>query len=233
MGLVYFADDDFDARTLVKGCLALDGHTVCCFESGEELLGEFLRKPCDLVILDVMMPGPDGLEILKRLRAVSDTPVIMLTAKDEEEDCFTGFSRGADDYIGKPFRPILLRGKVHALLSRAQKSAEEGLRKETPKDLQCGNLRFRGEGSAFFVGSHSLALTPLERSYLRLMMENFGSPVSREEALSQVWGLEEQGSRVVDETNRRLRIKLAKAKASVALESAWGVGYVLKENASR
>lgn len=228
MGLVYFADDDFDARALVKGYLALDGHAVECFECGEALLGAFLQNPCDLVILDVMMPGADGLEILKRLRAVSDVPVIMLTAKNEEEDCVSGFSRGADDYIGKPFRPILLRGKVHALLSRARLSAEERPSSSLAKDLQCGNLRSEAGGNVFFVGSRPLALTPLERSYLRLMMENFDAPVSREGALERVWGLKEQGSRVVDETNRRVRMKLVELGATVALESIWGFGYVLK-----
>lgn len=227
MGLVYFADDDFDARALVKGCLGLDGHEVKCFQAGEELLAEFLKRPCDLVILDVMMPGPDGLEVLQRIRTVSDVPVIMLTAKDEEEDCFAGFSYGADDYIGKPFRPILLRGKVHALLSRARVRAQEDPCRPVA-DLQCGNVRSEGGGRAFFVGSGALQLTPLERSYLQLLMENFNTPVSREEALERVWGLKEQGSRVVDETNRRVRIKLVSAGANIALESVWGIGYVLR-----
>lgn len=227
MGLVYFADDDFDARALVKGCLKLDGHKVKCFQSGEELLAEFLQRPCDLVILDVMMPGPDGLEVLRRIRAVSDVPIIMLTAKDEEEDCFVGFSRGADDYIGKPFRPILLRGKVHALLSRARlRTVEDPC--QPAKNLQCGNVRSEDGGKSFYVGPHALQLTPLERSYLQLMMENYDSPVPRERALEWVWGIKEQGSRVVDETNRRVRIKLVSVGANIALESVWGVGYVLR-----
>ncbi len=229
MGLIYFADDDLDARSLVKGCPTVDGHTVECFEPGRDLLHAFLREPCDLVVLDVMMPGVDGMEILKRLRTISSVPVIMLTAKAGEEDCFSGFSTGADDYMTKPFRPILLRGKVHALLSRAQLDARKAADGEPLPDLRCGNLHSANGGQSFQVGAKILDLTPLERQYLYFMMERFNKPVSRAEALQEVWNLPDSNSRVVDETNRRVRIKLTEAHASVTLESVWGVGYILKE----
>lgn len=228
MGLIYFADDDFDARSLVRGCLTLDGHDVKCFESGNDLLGEFLSRPCDLVILDVMMPGSDGFGVLKKIRSISRVPIIMLTAKTAECDCYTGFAEGADDYIGKPFRPILLRGKVHALLSRRGWSGEKGAPRVC-EDLTCGNLCATGGGEAFFVAGKNLSLTPIERKYLYFMMGRFGNPVAREDALTEVWGISGPVSRVVDETNRRVRIKLAAAKSSVVLESVWGLGYVLKE----
>lgn len=233
MALIYFADDDLDARALVKGCLSLDGHRTVCFASGEELIGEFLRNPCDLVILDVMMPKADGFEVLGKIRSISSIPIIMLTAKTGENDCYSGFAHGADDYIGKPFRPVLLRGKVHALLSRAALAPGKQLKKTSLEDLVCGNLCSSKGDASFSVGERSLLLTPVERKYLYFMMQRYNNPVAREEALEEVWGLGDAvKSRVVDETNRRVRVKLSKLGASVVLESIWGFGYILKDEVS-
>ena len=229
MALVYFADDDFDARSLVRGCLSLDGHNVKCFETGEALLGEFLNNRCDLVILDVMMPRVDGFEILRRIRGFSSVPVILLTAKNGEGDYFSGFAKGADDYIEKPFRPILLRGKVHELLSRIQLSASEKTVASRLKNMTCVDLRFSGNNTTFYINDRHFRLTPVEGKYLHFMMERFNTPVAREDILKGVWGLEKSSSRVVDETNRRIRIKLTEEGAHVVLESIWGYGYILKE----
>ena len=102
---IYLADDEKSIRELLHSFLASDGYTVRSFESGDALLEAFRQEPAELVILDIMMPGTDGLAVCRELRSVSDIPIILLTAKDSELDYVMGISQGSDDYLTKPFRP--------------------------------------------------------------------------------------------------------------------------------
>ena len=117
---IYLADDEKSIRELLHSFLASDGYTVRSFESGDALLEAFRQEPAELVILDIMMPGTDGLTVCRELRAVSDIPIILLTAKDSELDYVMGISQGSDDYLTKPFRPTILLMKVKALLRRVE-----------------------------------------------------------------------------------------------------------------
>ena len=105
---IYLADDEKSIRELLHSFLASDGYTVRSFESGDALLEAFHQEPAELVILDIMMPGTDGLTVCRELRALSDIPIILLTAKDSELDYVMGISQGSDDYLTKPFRPTIL-----------------------------------------------------------------------------------------------------------------------------
>lgn len=228
MALIFFADDDEDVRFSVERALVEDGHSVVLFDSGETLLEALFRKECDLVVLDIMMPGLNGVETLKRIRSFSFVPVILLTAKSGEEDFRAGVLSGADDYIVKPFRPVILRGKVHALLRRV---AADRLnpRRCFGDALTCGNVSAQAGGAYFLCnGTNRLPLTQTEGRYLFYLMQRFNQPVSPKELLADIWGIEEGNSRVVDETNRRLRNKLVQGGANIATESIWGFGYVLK-----
>ena len=129
---IYLADDEKSIRELLHSFLASDGYTVRSFESGDALLEAFRQEPAELVILDIMMPGTDGLTVCRELRTLSDIPIILLTAKDSELDYVMGISQGSDDYLTKPFRPTILLMKVKALLRRvveqyAAKASEKGL----------------------------------------------------------------------------------------------------------
>lgn len=229
MALIYFADDDEDVRFSVKEALVKDGHRVTAFDSGEALLRGLSRNECDLVVLDIMMPSLDGMETLKKIRSFSFVPVILLTAKSGEEDFQTGVLGGADDYIVKPFRPTILRGKVHALLRRVA-ADHTNPRCSFGNMVACGNISAQGGGVYFLCnGTDRLPLTQTEGRYLFYLMQRFNQPVSRKELLENIWGFEEGSSRVVDETNRRLRNKLVQGGANIAPESIWGFGYVLKE----
>ena len=119
---IYLADDEKSIRELLHSFLASDGYTVRSFESGDALLEAFRQEPAELVILDIMMPGTDGLTVCRELRAVSDIPIILLTAKDSELDYVMGISQGSDDYLTKPFRPTILLMKVKALLRRVERT---------------------------------------------------------------------------------------------------------------
>ena len=109
---IYLADDEKSIRELLHSFLASDGYTVRSFESGDALLEAFRQEPAELVILDIMMPGTDGLTVCRELRTLSDIPIILLTAKDSELDYVMGISQGSDDYLTKPFRPTILLMKV-------------------------------------------------------------------------------------------------------------------------
>ena len=115
---IYLADDEKSIRELLHSFLASDGYTVRSFENGDALLEAFRQEPAELVILDIMMPGTDGLAVCRELRSVSDIPIILLTAKDSELDYVMGISQGSDDYLTKPFRPTILLMKVKALLRK-------------------------------------------------------------------------------------------------------------------
>ena len=150
---IYLADDEKSIRELLHSFLASDGYTVRSFESGDALLEAFRQEPAELVILDIMMPGTDGLTVCRELRSVSDIPIILLTAKDSELDYVMGISQGSDDYLTKPFRPTILLMKVRALLRREEllnavwgfdsevetRVTDETLRRIRKKLLQAGS----------------------------------------------------------------------------------------------
>ena len=225
MAMIYFADDEKEIRDIVCAFLVNDGYQVSCFSTGDELLAAFQDKPCDLVLLDIMMPGTDGIGVLTALRRVSTVPVILLTAKDTDSDCYSGLAMGSDDYITKPFKPVLLSAKIHALLRRAQYASPAAGQND---QLRCGNLTCSRSEHVCAVDGQPLALTPTEMRFLTYMMERFGQAVAKEKLLDEIWGMDfEVETRVADETNRRLRKKLTAAGADVYVQTVWGYGFKL------
>ena len=223
---IYLADDEKSIRELLHSFLASDGYTVRSFESGDALLEAFRQEPAELVILDIMMPGTDGLTVCRELRSVSDIPIILLTAKDSELDYVMGISQGSDDYLTKPFRPTILLMKVKALLRRVEmdrgKTAEED-------ELHYGDIRYSATENTVFCGSTIVALTQTELRLLSYMLKRPEKAYSREELLNAVWGFDsEVETRVTDETLRRIRKKLTQAGSTVSVSTIWGFGYKLK-----
>lgn len=227
MATIYYADDEQEIREIVSAFLRNDGHEVTTFENGDLLLAAFRQKPCDLVLLDIMMPGTDGIGVLTALRAISTVPVILLTAKDTDSDYYNGLSLGSDDYITKPFKPMILSAKVHALLRRVQYGNKAKAEQDTT-DLRCGNLCYNGGKREFSVAGTPLRLTPTEMKFLAYMMGRFEENVSKADLMDAVWDMDtEIESRAADETNRRLRKKLTTAGADVYVQTVWGYGFKL------
>ena len=137
---IYLADDEKSIRELLHSFLASDGYAVRSFESGDALLEAFRQEPAELVILDIMMPGTDGLAVCRALRSVSDIPINLLTAKDSELDYVMGISQGSDDYLTKPFRPTILLMKVKALLRRVE--MDRGKTAAAEDELHYGDIRY-------------------------------------------------------------------------------------------
>jgi len=222
--LIYAADDDNNIREILKSFLVDSGYDVQVFSTGDALFEEFQRKECDLVVLDIMMPGKDGLTICKKLRHISTVPIIILTAKESEMDYTMGITYGGDDYLIKPFRPSILVLRIKALFRRMEME-------RTPDEemLSFGDINYSGKDHAVFCRGKNVGLSMTELAFLRYMMKNFDKAIPRNEFLNEVWGLyAEVETRVTDETVRRVRKKLKAAGSTVAITAIWGYGYRLE-----
>ena len=226
--LIYIADDENNIRKLVKTFLENDGHIVKDFENGDLLLKEFNEKECDLVILDIMMPGSDGFEICTSIREKSTVPIIMLTARDSDIDYITGITLGSDDYFTKPFSPMALVMRVKAIFRRIDfEKIQNNKSKQTV--LEFGDITINTDTKTVNNLNKIIDLTPNEYNLLTYLFENKERAVSRDELLNKVWGYDSEiETRAADDTVKRLRKKIS--DTNVLIETVWGFGFRLKEN---
>ena len=223
---IYIADDDDNIRKVIRTFLTSDGYQVEDYPTGDLLLERFRESPCDLVILDVMMPGSDGFAICTELRGISTVPIIMLTARDSENDFALGLGLGSDDYITKPFSAMALLMRVRAIFRRID---FESQKHAAPEAVRIGNLTLDEDRRRVLRDNDVLALTPTEYEVLKYLMLHAGAAVSREELLNEVWGFETAvETRATDDTVRRLRQKLE--GCGVSITAVWGYGFRLEEN---
>ena len=222
--MIYIADDEQDVLDVVGSFLVNAGYDIRTFTTGDDLCSAFDEAPCDLVILDIMMPGSDGLAICRRLRSVSDVPVIFLTGRSEEADHMRGFVLGGDDYVTKPFSPTLLVARVNALMRRAGQAASRN------QAQRFGDLLFSESEHKVFCIQNDLGMSLTEFALFSCLMEHPGEAVSRTVLLDRVWGIDASqiSTRVADETIRRIRQKLKRAGSQVKISSIWGYGYCLE-----
>ncbi|NLU24402.1 MAG: response regulator transcription factor [Clostridiales bacterium] len=223
--LIYAADDEENIRVLLKTYLEQAGFDVCVFPTGDLLLAEFQRRRCDFVVLDIMMPGTDGLEICRQIREISKVPIIILTAKESEVDYVMGLTLGGDDYIIKPFRPSILVMRIKALMRRMEMEHDD-----MDEMIGFGDITYSGNEHAVLCRGKSIGLTITEVALLRYMMKNASRAVPRDELLNEIWGISaDVETRVTDETIRRIRKKLKIAGCTVAINAVWGYGYRLEQ----
>ena len=227
--LIYIADDEDNIIYLVKTFLENTGYEVEDFNNGELLLEKFQTKPCDMVILDVMMPGSDGFEICKKIREESIVPIIMLTARDTDIDYITGITLGSDDYFTKPFSPMSLVMRVKAIFRRIEFEHNINTEKNIPiSELKFGNITINLHNKIVRFKDENLDLTPNEYNLLKYLFENCERAVSREELLDKIWGYDsEVETRAADDTVKRLRKKIS--HTDVSIETVWGFGFRLKD----
>ncbi len=218
-----------DEKTLVKALkfnLEKEGFRVAEAYNGEEALQKVFEEPPDLVILDLMLPELDGLEVCRRIRKKLDLPIIMLTARGEDIDKVLGLELGADDYLTKPFNPRELVARIKAILRRSA-PREEGFQKYIRVgDLQIDLLQHRVR-----LRQKSIDLTSKEFTLLSYLASNAGRVYSREQLLEQVWGRDYGGAiRTVDVHIRHLREKLEEDPGNPDLIiTVWGAGYKFRE----
>lgn len=219
---ILIIEDEKNIADIIAHNLKREAFEPVCAYDGESGLEIATREDCDLVLLDVMLPKMDGWEVLRELRKVSITPVIMLTAREEEEDKVMGLDLGADDYMTKPFSPAELTARIDALYRRIGSDTQSDSVELTqgPFVLNTRNRTLDKEGKR-------IKLTQVEYAIMKLFMQNPGRALSREDILTTVWGRDYDGElKIVDVNIRRLRIKIEDNTANPTyITTVWGYGY--------
>jgi len=214
---VLIVDDEEDMRQLLKMYLENAGMICSLAANGEETYKYVTGNHFDIILLDIMMPGDDGFVVCEKLRHVSNTPIIFLSAKGEEWDKVKGLKLGADDYIVKPFSPGELVARIQAVLRRSHTFKNEN------EMVKAGIISIDKNARKVMIQDEHIVLTLKEYEVLLFFIEHQGQALSREQLLEQVWGLGYNGSlRTVDTHIKTLRMKLRKADY---IETVWGIGY--------
>ena len=221
---ILVVEDEPQVAEVIGRYLERDGHRVRLVGDGESALRALAEDRPELVVLDLMIPEPDGYELCERIRGESETPVIMVTARATESDRLLGLELGADDYITKPFSPRELAARVRTVLRRSRPQPEED------HSLSVGPFRLDPETRDVLVGERAVELTSLEFQLLWHLARHPRRVFSRDELLSAVWGADyEGGESTVTVQLRRLRAKLEQEPARPQhLKTVWGVGYRLE-----
>lgn len=225
---ILVVDDDAKIASFLRRSLVLEGYEVSVANSGADGLRIIAEQPPDLMILDIMMPGVDGIEVCRRVRAAGETlPILMLTARDSTADRVRGLDTGADDYLVKPFALEELLARVRALLRRnivAQAAPERGHR------LSYADLTLDTASREAFRGGRAIELTAKEYELLALFMANPRQVLTRDMLMEKVWGYDYSGeSNVLEVYVGYLRQKLEAGGEPRLIQTVRGVGYVLKE----
>jgi two-component system alkaline phosphatase synthesis response regulator PhoP len=216
---ILVVEDEGSIASFVSLYLKNAGYTVRTASTGSEALAQFAAQAPNLIVLDLMLPDIDGIEVCKRIRQTSDVPILMLTARDEDVDKIIGLEVGADDYLTKPFNPRELVARVKSILRRA---APERRERES-EVIEHGDLRIDAGRREVKVGEDEIQLAPKEFDLLWELLDHRGLVLTRDQLLERVWGYTFAGdTRTVDVHVRQLRRKLEEASPIVTV---WGVGY--------
>ena len=216
-----------DEKLIVKGIrfsLEQDGMEVSCAYDGEEALNMAKENEYDMILLDLMLPKMNGLEVCQQIREFSNVPIIMLTAKGEDMDKIMGLEYGADDYVTKPFNILEVKARIKAIIRRTRKPEKT---EEQERIVEIGDLKLDCDSRRVFIGDREVNLTAKEFDVLQLLVFNPNKVYSRENLLNIVWGYEYPGDvRTVDVHIRRLREKIEENPSEPKyVHTKWGVGY--------
>ena len=220
MKTILLSDDNPQITEILRQYLQNEGYAVITAQDGQEALDLFYSHAPSLVLLDVMMPKLDGFAVCRQIRKVSNVPILMITAKGEDEDRISGLDNGADDYIVKPFSTGELMARIRAVLRR---SGEESSR----RDIHVSNLLIQPELSLVKIGGQTVPLTRKELDLLWIFASNPGRVFTRDNLLTMAWGYNtESTDRTIDTHIKRLRAKLDEFEHPLwQIKTVWGVGY--------
>lgn len=223
MAWIYVVEDDINIREIETFALRNSGYSVADFECAKDFYKKLAEKVPSLIVLDIMLPDEDGLEMVRKLRSMPETrkiPIILVTAKTTEIDKVKGLDTGADDYLTKPFGVMELISRVKALLRRSQDMMEE-------KNLKIGNIVIDNEKHAVYVEETLCELTFKEFELLKLLVKNTGIVMSRNVIMERIWGADFEGeSRTLDMHIKTLRQKLGKSGSRI--KTVRNVGYIIE-----
>jgi len=218
---ILVVEDESEISSIVMKYIEKSGYECRLAENGFEALELFSSQHFHLIILDVMMPGIDGFEVLARIREISDVPIIMLTAKQEEVDRIKGFEEGAGDYVVKPFSPRELISRIKVFLKRIYNYGDEMI-------LTSGQLRLFTSSMKLFQGEEEIELTSTEFKLLHVLMRNMNQVLTREQLIELAFGIDYEGfDRSIDTYIKRIRQKIEPdPKHPLYLKTKYGSGYV-------
>jgi two-component system, OmpR family, response regulator len=221
---ILVVDDDPHIRDVVRFAFEKTGMLISTAQDGKEALRQFDRDVHDLVVLDIGMPEMDGLEVCRQIRKTSDTPILFLSARDEEIDRILGLEIGGDDYVTKPFSPRELVARVNAILRRARTTAVPA----APKAMNHGGLTIDPDGRSVAFQDKPVSLTALEFDILKTLLARPGFVFTRELILDAAYaGNIHVADRTIDSHVRNIRAKMAAAGCESAIETVHGVGFRL------
>ncbi|MEA4955944.1 MAG: response regulator transcription factor [Pseudoflavonifractor sp.] len=221
-------EDDAKIRKMLTIYFTDEGYNILEAETGQDAILIFKNEWIDLVFLDIMLPEVDGLRVCEVLRENSDVPVIMLTAKTQEEDKLQGFEYGADEYVTKPFSLKVLAARANALMKRV-----DGMVSKNTNVVEYGGLKVNLASSEVFINDTPIVLTRKENDLLLFFIQNKGIILSKEQILDKVWGFEYDGDpRTVDTHIKRLREKLLDQKDLIQNVRSRGYCFALKKQQS-
>lgn len=224
---IFIVDDEKEIRILIKKYLEKEGYQVTLFSSGLQVYEEFLRLSPDLIVLDIMMPEVDGLELCKEIRKKSEIPIIFVSARGEEIDRVLGLEIGADDYLVKPFSPRELIVRIKNIFKRYNASNESTMKEESVKLL---DVEINPQGRTVKVGEVPMTLTTKEFELFLFLAQNKNIPFTREQLLEKIWGYEYDGeNRIIDDVIKRLRKKLKDMSSNLTITTVWGYGYKIED----
>ena len=229
---IYVADDELHIRNLIQTFLANEGYEVRTFADGDSLFQAFCERCPDLIILDIMMPGMNGLEMCKKIRETNNIPIIMLSAKSTDLDKILGLGTGADDYVVKPFNPLELTARVKSQLRRyTQLNPNSNVHETVKNEISIRGLTINKDNHKVTVYDEEVKLTPIEFDILYLLASNPGKVFSTDEIFEKVWN-----EKVYEANNtvmvhiRRLRGKMKEdERQDKIITTVWGVGYKIEK----
>lgn len=221
---VLIVDDEVNICELIRLYVEKEGYRAVIATDGQQAMEKFKSSAPDMVLLDIMLPVKDGWQVCREIRAINNTPIIMLTAKGETFDKVLGLELGADDYIVKPFEPKELIARMKAVLRRAaNQSAEE---ENQDGELRFNGLRINPSTYEIYLGDKKIEMPPKEFELLHFLAKNTNKVFTRDQLLDEIWGYEFFGdSRTVDVHIKRIREKIETGEHSWHLKTVWGVGY--------
>lgn len=224
---IYVVDDEERIRELVKTYLQKEGYEVYTFNNGQQALEAFQKSAADMLILDIMMPEMDGYALCREIRKISEVPIIMVSAKDEELDRILGLELGSDDYISKPFSPRELVARVKTIFRRLPGSRSEEEKREA---VQCWDIVIYPGERKVCRRDLEVELTTKEYDFLYYLIRNKNRVFTREQLLNSIWGYDFIGdTRAIDDLVKRIRKKLEKTESIMEITTVWGYGYKISE----
>ncbi|WML58981.1 response regulator transcription factor [Neobacillus sp. PS2-9] len=218
---IFVIDDEKNIRDILQKYMESEGYKVTLFSDGVNVYQEMLRLKPDLLVVDIMLPHMDGLELCKEIRKSSEIPIIFVSARDGEFDRILGLELGGDDYLTKPFSPRELMVRIKNIFKRMEKTTVSKPQMLTIRDLMIDFERRYIEKEGL-----EIKLTTKEYDLFIFLARNKGKPFTREELLEFIWGYEYTGDgRLIDDLVKRVRKKLEQHESSVELSTIWGYGY--------